>query len=523
MYIEPNTTIRILRNCPLDNTFEHTIYFALEPEQEAYFKKLTKYTLTRQTYQRVNNGVMRVQIKAENLYDCNYLMFQNESFGDKWFYAFIESVEYVNNITSEITFELDPMQTWFFDYDLGQCFVEREHTVRDDIGGNIVEEKLDCGEYFTKSSTAGVWGDDLSIIILASFDSDYNDQSLSMYNRSFSGLYITSFPNTVAGAKSARDFINGAAEKTKLDGIVGVGLMPTKLMSLGNGLDTGGGISIETFAVNKQYLNVRSDGKPPKNKKLYIYPYNYFEISNNLNDSKIYKYEFFTENACNFSVYGETALNPNIIAVPDSTYKGNGLDFNNAVTMNSFPLLPWSGDAYKAWLAQTSSGNTIAGLSALATAIVGGLSAAATGSVAGAIMAGSTLSSVASKAGQLISKNRVASQLPNVPHNGQGCYIFSGLGISDFLISRKYLSPEYVTIIDDYFTAFGYACHELKVPNRNVRPHWTYTKTVNCVLTGSLPCDDANKICSIYNNGITFWRNGDEVGNYNLDNSPEES
>lgn len=56
---------------------------------------------------------MRVEKKAEDLYDCNYLAFQNTSFGSKWFYAFITSVEYVNNITSEITFEIDVLQTYF--------------------------------------------------------------------------------------------------------------------------------------------------------------------------------------------------------------------------------------------------------------------------------------------------------------------------------------------------------------------------------------------------------------------------
>lgn len=48
-----------------------------------------------------------VGINAENLYDCNYIMFQNASFGTKWFYAFITSVAYENNETSRITMEID--------------------------------------------------------------------------------------------------------------------------------------------------------------------------------------------------------------------------------------------------------------------------------------------------------------------------------------------------------------------------------------------------------------------------------
>ena len=92
MYIEPNTVIRVLKNCPLDNTYDHTIWFGSLSAQTSYFMGLTKYTFPAQTYQRVNKGVMRLYRKADDLYDCNYLMFQNSSFGTKWFYAFITSV-----------------------------------------------------------------------------------------------------------------------------------------------------------------------------------------------------------------------------------------------------------------------------------------------------------------------------------------------------------------------------------------------------------------------------------------------
>lgn len=146
MYIEPNTIIRILKNVPLDNTYDHTIKFASLSAQQTYFSSsgVVKYTLNNQSYQRVKRGIMRIEVKAEDLYDCNYLAFQNTSFGTKWFYAFITSVEYVNNVTSEITFELDDYQTYQFDITVGSCFVEREHVTNDAIGANTVAEPIDC-------------------------------------------------------------------------------------------------------------------------------------------------------------------------------------------------------------------------------------------------------------------------------------------------------------------------------------------------------------------------------------------
>ena len=66
---------------------------------------------------------------------------------------------------------------------------------------------------------------------------------------------------------------------------------------------------------------------------------------------------------------------------------------------------------------------------------------------------------------------------------------------------------------------YGYQTNRVKTPNISARPHWNYIKTNDCVIEGSVPCDDMNKICSIFDGGITFWKKGSEVGNYSLDNS----
>ena len=109
MYIQPTTNIKLLKDVPLDTTYDHTIYFDSATAQYNYFVGLQKYNLNNYTYQRVKRGMARVGIKADNLYDCNYMMFQNTAYGDKWFYAFITSVEFVNNECAEIYFELDVM------------------------------------------------------------------------------------------------------------------------------------------------------------------------------------------------------------------------------------------------------------------------------------------------------------------------------------------------------------------------------------------------------------------------------
>ena len=104
MAIEPNTTIKIYANVPLDINQDRSIAWASITEQNTYFhggeSGILVKTYANSTYQRVRKGVMRIEETADFLYDCNYLAFQNTNYGNKWFYAFITSVEYVNDITS---------------------------------------------------------------------------------------------------------------------------------------------------------------------------------------------------------------------------------------------------------------------------------------------------------------------------------------------------------------------------------------------------------------------------------------
>ena len=82
------------------------------------------------------------------------------------------------------------------------------------------------------------------------------------------------------------------------------------------------------------------------------------------------------------------------------------------------------------------------------------------------------------------------------------------------------IKAQFARIIDDYFTRYGYATNRTKVPNRNARPFWTFTKTAGCTIRGSIPADSAVSICNIYNAGITFWKDPYAIGNYSLDNRP---
>lgn len=505
MYINPNTTIKILRNVPLDNTYEHTIYFANSSAQSSYFSGLAKYTFEAQTYQRVKRGYIRVAKNAESLYDCNYLMFQNSAFGSKWFYAFIKSVEYINNGVSEIEFEIDVMQTWFFDYNLKECFVEREHSATDEIGENLVPETVNVGEYVYGNRTSS----DLTLNYVVQTTCDPNT-----YEDILGSTYTMLDKKIVSGTYAFETDADGLINYLRgigLDGehsefqeqhqtqvansTVAINIAPTTIKKL----------LTHTGAMIWQYS--------PRNKKLLQYPYTFIYVTNNQGGSAVYKFEYFLNSTPTFYACGDISGGSPAILYP-SNYKNLGENTDEAITMSSFPAISFSSNYYDQWLARTQT-QTLPNL--LNGMVMGVASGALTGNLAGAV-AGAGLSTLGSIA-NLMNEGEHA-KIQGSQTSGQTSGVISyWLGLLNFVITTKCITPQMAKTIDDYFDKFGYATHRLKIPNIGVRPHWTYTKTVGCVIKGSVPSDDMHKICSIYDKGITFWKNGSEVGNYSLNNT----
>ena len=130
--ITPNTRI-ILLKCPIPLSNKHQITFANSEAQYNYFYNLPKIEEDEAQYQRKDN-VIRFPAHADSLQEYNYCMYQNINYGNKWFYAFITNISYVNDGCSYISIKTDVFQTWQFNLTWKQSFIEREMiSISDDI------------------------------------------------------------------------------------------------------------------------------------------------------------------------------------------------------------------------------------------------------------------------------------------------------------------------------------------------------------------------------------------------------
>lgn len=138
-----------LLNVPFTN-LENEFYFNSETARENYFKSrkidYVQTELTGYSYIRKNNTI-EVPFILDYILDCNYVMYQNQDYGDKWFYAFVTDLEYVSEYCTRLYIKEDVYQTWSGIAKFHPSFVERECVSDDTLGKHTVPEGLETGEY----------------------------------------------------------------------------------------------------------------------------------------------------------------------------------------------------------------------------------------------------------------------------------------------------------------------------------------------------------------------------------------
>ena len=538
-YISPSGNIWLLHNVPIDKTYQNTLYWsnnqAGKDAQKAFFLGTTalpssyvKYSFTNQYYSRHTRGSIRVQILADNVLDCNYLVFQNSSFGaGKYFYAFITSVEYINNSVTQINFELDVIQTWYFDFELEPCFVERMHTASDAKYSNIVPEPLEPGEYICQNISHELITQNLVVLIAVTEVTNGESQG-KLYGHIYGGCSLYGcLPNDTVGInRKISEYI------AQPDAVVSIYMCPRCLISSNvdfednpgvaqaiTNADVITGLADLNFALpdlNTTYMK-QFGSYTPHNNKLYSYPFTMLEVFTPEGSKADYRYEFFNNlgqgNAV-FQVGGSVTTPVELMLVPKNYKIGSSSStVNNLITesisLKDYPLCSWNVDAYKAWVAQNAIPFTYKAVGTMGQIAL----QAATGNVLG--IAGTVIDYTTNALSQQYKASIEADQLhgqtkgsANVASEVQGFYF-----------AHKIINESSARLIDSFFDRFGYAIKQITTISRKNRKYFTYIKTVGCTLHGGVPSEDEDLICKLHDAGITYWDSsqaGGAIGNFSL-------
>lgn len=546
----PSTTVLVCSGVPFDSTYRDVRLFESEGEQIAYFQSKAKYTCETYSYQRVNSSVAeprgpltcRVKILADDIYDCNYIAFQNENFGSKWFYAFVRQMNYINPNCTEIVYELDIWNTWLFDWTFLPSYVEREHTNNDVRYANQQVEPIQMQGTFCQQKEEWVFRPPYYIIVGTATDPDTIEIEETEWgmktvnwgggvgeirNNVYSGLKYT----TCRTAEEVNQIIDSFAIENAVDRIVAIFMSPYDFDNLGiyQGLD-----------LNLAAPPMSVSGYTPRNMKCLQWPYCYLRVTNLSDEVKDYPYEGF----CAYGVNPETgALEvdqqpprfkanavqsyPATLTLAPVLYFGlqgdtdQSGDLDNGIELRAFPDCSWVSNSFystaiKSGLsAITKTVNLAGSLAANGIAISSGNPIAAglaTKETVGATtdFIESGISGAANLIGSFLNPYQLGGKASNI---SAGMYV----GKIGFEFKKMMLLPEQMMKLDSFFDRYGYATNMTKVPNMRGRANWNYVKTRECTIIGSLPVQAMNRLRRIFDEGVWIWHT-DAVGNYSLTN-----
>jgi hypothetical protein len=571
MSVIPNTRVHLLLNVPLTLEQTNQRYFESIMDQTNYFLNKQRYTFTDFTYQR-EDGSIKVPAAYDYLYECNYLMFQNTEYTNKWFYAFITRKEYINPNTTRIHFKIDVFQTWRFEMNFLPSFVIREHADRWNADGtpviNTFDEGLNYGsEYKTVNIHQYVPYNDLFFLVIVctrtmhggsaeiqkitpsvngapqpltyylhpfrldgssprvSFDgteqpgfSTISEVLTAIYTNSAAvnnvvSLYITEYPG-----------VNLTYDGSIIDfPMANFGSVLVRNETTGKDFFTVHVSKIteyETKSVN--YGDKYAGFTQVEESKLLLYPYTVTVISDLKGNQQEIKAEYIEGRDLIIDVKGslgtsnKVAYNVHDYLMNQSQTNGSEVNLSHSIINNNPNDVPIITDLLAAYLQGNRNSIENQKTQILFNQAQGVIGSAIGGSVQGVI--GSAGSGYLNMAGIMAKQKDIQNTPPQIARMGGNTAFDYGNDLKGVYVIKKEIMPEYRKKLSDFFKLFGYTINEVKIPNFKTRSSYNYIQTAAANITGNIPGEDLTELKQIFNNGVTLWH-GDFIGDYNRSNA----
>lgn len=534
MRINPDTYVKLVH---LDVTPEHQLTFNSVTDQKNFFDSLNGLVLDNFTYQRKDN-IIRYPYVYDTVEMYNYCVYCNVDYSDKYYYAYITDLKYINDNMTEIKIETDVFQTWQFDFIYKKSFIERKH-VTDDIAGNYTMlEPVATGEYVVNNYEYYSQFDDDYYVLQATeiAPSDTQPTDIEGYATNFGSIPMAGYTYMFDNIDDFRRKINDYNSADKMNSIYSAYMIPqicvdpSRFSSVVPHLYLGQTAPMNyTYSVSKP---TSLDTYVPKNKKLLTYPYCYLLMSNNNGSNNIMQYEKFKSNDCSFYISGIPTTNGSIKCTPQDYSTNHAYVEEEGIVAGKYPTLNWNLDVYADWLLSNSASlntqKTYGGLSMFGglTSFVAGLALLGTG-VGGGIGAGLIMGGIAtgiSGAHQIdnaISTDKDHSMIPNSATGlASGGDINVAGDQAGFFFYRYSIKREFAEMIDNYFSMYGYKVNTMEVPNLHTRTNWNYLKVLDPnVESDNVPEKDMLLYKKMLTNGITFWHDPEAFRDYSQSNT----
>lgn len=459
---------------------------------------------------REERNAIKVNIAYSTCLTSNYLAFQNPDYSNKWFFAWIDSVEYVGESTVRIRYTVDLWSSWHNAMNWLPVFVEREHVADDTFGSHTLPEPVKPDMMISQHVNNRYWTAFSIIVFFTNAQISSADLGYDIDHKYCSPCQVKRYSCSQAGIGSLQgDLADGGSLANA--NIISMSVVPNAIIPSNQQSQTNIAETNTTEYDVAMTLPTELNGYVPVNRKCYLYPYNFISV-NNGNLEKAYKYEkFININSAGaaFKIVGGIMPNGAATMYPQNYDGRTGSNAAESLSIGDFPMIIYPIDSYAAWLAQKSGGTVVQGImSTLTGALAGGLKAGAAGAVAGAGvgLVGGVTNYIAQEESARSEKDHITGT-----NNVNVDMLKNLMGYS---FCQKCVVADDAERIDRFFSQFGYNVSTVKVPNYTGRTYWNYVKINGSAGYGALPESARDEINRILNKGTTIWHSHSNLGNY---------
>lgn len=533
--IRAETEARLLTGVPFSKDLSHTLMFDSLAEQVDYFKSLTKSAMDNITYQR-QDGYIRWStevIDFDTINACNYVMYRNRNNGNKWYFAFITKVEYINDKTAHIYIETDYFQSYLFDVSFKPSLIERKHLNK----SPLIPEGIDYGNDYEVVSNRQISGgsSDIRYLLIT--------MSENVKDKAFMGTVISGIPvpytfYLIPFDKKGKSInVNGTSmtDPQYVMGNLGIDESTVNKALSFNILHTlPFKHTASTSNVTSDFLKTEIHNEvawarvtdhvaeervlytiPSVNasNKIDTYPYRLYELSDTYGNKIELKPEFLNGT---HQIIERTILSympKTIYSV--SNYMGNSKAFVSVAGSHATDI-PVVNDQTAAYF-QSHRNSKMSIVNRVSSGALMGASAGVGGAIGGAV-GGAIMGTV----DYSLSRHSKELDLANVPNNIRGSvpetiFDFAFDDMQGVYLRELRIPANKRKQLDSFWKKFGYKYNEIDNPIKRTKKDYMYVKTSDLVVRGQIPQNAMDEIQKRFNNGITLWYNKD-VGNYNLSN-----
>lgn len=545
MAIKPTTELYI-GNVPWNVGYKSVQSYASRTVQVSEVQKLCTKHFTSVNIIRRDTSFILQGVNAD-LTQCNYLMYRNKDINNKWFFSFIDKVDYNSKNSVKIYHTTDVWQTFQFDIKYLKSLILRAHVPKnaDIVGRWLAPEPIGVQAKVVKKidgdntlDWAPSW-----VLHATSWLENKNGKKVYNYDGASTGDIVTSeIGLNVVDSNNLKELIEGygklsPAEALKSNNdddysnwisdlltgetinkavkliattsiaelqdhrseLVGLYAVPKWV----KGEISGKFVSVanKTEYVNYNYSKTELPcGYTPRNKKMLTSLCRGFALYTKNGFKKVFKPELMQSTA-NFRFLGNAMSTDGVLC------NYTNYDDDSESTFK----IPYSFQTRFGFDQNTGLDKVINGVQS-AIGLIGNVASITTGNPIGLLYGSSNVinsaNNIVDSIGQRGVSNGTTGDLLSISEDNPIPY-FADISVT--LNEARY--------IDDYLDVYGYAINEIdKISDyMNTRSNWNYIQVADCNIKLDAPNEDIEKIISIFENGVTIWHK--DFGNYEVQNN----